>query len=162
MSYTKGILNQVNALITTIGTPITDANIQTDVQTALAVTQIFYAPYLQDTGDLEGAAKVITHTAENAAPDYTVGITLPVPSDARLVIDRIQACMNVHIDSFVTATHLYCSVYVGTDNDAAHRLFTAVDMTIAGADNFSAAAMNATLLALLADGANHLFTSLLG
>ncbi len=160
MAYLKGALAQVNYLVANL---LTSANVQTADEAAIVsqmvTSSIVYTPGLQTTGDLEAGTKVINRTAENAVPDYSANLTLPMPADARLVIDVIQARLNIHLDSFITATHLYCSVYVGTDNDAAHRLFTAVDIGVAGVanDNFFVAKMNATLLALLADGAAHTY-----
>ena len=89
------------------------------------IETIVYSPSVKDSGDLESATKTITATAEasgSANADYNAVLTLPDPDDARLVVKRIAARLAVTIDSFDTATILYCRVYVDAQ-DADHLLF---------------------------------------
>jgi len=64
------------------------------------IEQILYAPGYQDSGDLEAATKSITATSEPGAADYSAVLTLPAPSDARLVVTRLGVRLSVTIDSF--------------------------------------------------------------
>ena len=86
---------------------------------------ITYEPSAKDTGDLESGTKTITATSEATGvgnADYSQALTLPQPGDGRLVVTRIAARLAVTIDSFDVAEHLYCRVYVDTQ-DANHLLF---------------------------------------
>ena len=123
---------------------------------------LLYQPGLQDSGDLEPATKTITATAEAsglANVTYTASLTLPKPSDDRLVVKRICARLQVTIDTIAGGdTDLYCRVYVDAQ-DTAHRLFD-LDWTSAGikllaVDTHSGAL--AMIFNILKDGANHTF-----
>jgi len=125
---------------------------------------ITYEPGKQDTGDLEAGTKTITATSEASGlgnADYNASLTLTKPSDARMVVDRIAAKLDVVIDSFgddPAATQMTCRVYVDYE-DADHRLFNAVwndiGTKLQAVDTHSAAL--ATIFALLKDGAAHTF-----
>lgn len=121
---------------------------------------ISYLPDIKNTGDLEAGTKTITATSEAtgvANADYSQALTLPKPSDGRLVITRVASRLAVTIDS-MTAGHLYCRVYVDAQ-DAAHRLFDK-DWTSPGAklDAVDTHAGNlSTIFDLLKDGAAHTF-----
>ncbi len=125
------------------------------------IETIIYQPGVKDSGDLEAGTKTITTTAEASGlgnADYNAALTLSSPDDARLVVKRIASRLAVTIDSFDTATILYCRVYVDAQ-DADHLLFDE-DWDSAGAkldavDTHSAA--KATILGLLKDGAAHTF-----
>ena len=122
---------------------------------------IEYSPNLQNTGDLEAGTKTITATSEAtgiANADYSKTLTLPKPSDSRLVVTRIAARLAVTIDSFNAATHLYCRVYVDAQ-DANHRLFdedwTSIEAKLDAVDTHAGAL--ATIFGLLSDGSPHTF-----
>jgi len=125
------------------------------------IEQLAYTSGKQDTGDLEAATKTVTATSEASGvgnADYSKALTLPKPSDARLIVKRIATRLAVTIDSFDTATHLYCRVYVD-QQDADHRLFD-MDWDSTGAkltavDTHSGAL--STIFDLLKDGASHTF-----
>ena len=88
------------------------------------VETIVYPHLIPTTGDLEAATKTITAAVEATGvvnADYSSALTLPKPSDTRLVILKVAARLAVTIDS-MTAGHLYCRVYVDAQ-DADHRLF---------------------------------------
>lgn len=123
---------------------------------------ISYQPGLQDTGDLEAATKTITATAEAsglANADYSASLTLSKPADARLVVKKICARLQVTIDTIPSGdTNLYCRVYVDAQATA-NRLFdlswnstgaklSAVDTHLA---NLS------TIFDLLKNGSSHTF-----
>ncbi len=122
---------------------------------------ISYSPGKQDTGDLEVATKTITAISEASGTgnaDYSQALTLPKPNDARLVIERIAARLAVTIDSFDTATHLYCRVYVD-QQDADHRLFD-MDWDSTGAKLTAVDTHSGTLSVIfgsLKDGSAHTF-----
>jgi len=126
--------------------------------TAEHIEKLSYSPGLQDSGDLEPATKTITATAEAsgiANADYCTTLTLPSPSDARLMVQRIAARLVVTIDS-MTAGQINCRVYVDAQ-DADHRLF---DLPWASAGAKLAAVDThtgnlATIFGLLNDGAAH-------
>lgn len=121
------------------------------------IETLYYAPGLQDTGDLEAATKTITATSEASGvgnADYSHAITLSKPSDARLTVKRVAARLAVTIDS-MTAGHLYCRVYVDAQ-DAAHRLFDE-DWTGIGAKLDAVDKTSGTLFDLMTDGAQHTF-----
>lgn len=121
---------------------------------------IFYNPKLQTTNDLEAATKTITATAEAsglANKDYSAALTLPAPGDNRLAVMVIASRIAVTIDS-MTATHLYCKVYVDVQ-DADHLLFSE-DFTSTGEklDAVDTQATNkAIIYNLLKDGAAHTY-----
>ena len=120
-----------------------------------------YAPGLKDSGDLEASTKTVTATSEASGlgnADYSKALTLTAPSDVRLVVKRIAARLSVTIDSFDTATHLYCRVYVAYQ-DADHKLFDedwdSIGAKLDAVDTHSAAL--STIFDLLKDGAEHTF-----
>lgn len=119
------------------------------------IETIVYCPGLQDTADLEAATETITATSEAsgvANADYSKALTLPKPDDARLVVKRIAARLQVTRNSG-TSSNLYCRVYVDVQN-AAHRLFD-VDIQ---ANSLSATDLTSgTIFDLLSDGAEHTF-----
>ncbi len=115
----------------------------------------------RDSTDLEAATKTITATAEASGvgnADYSAVLTGITFSDSRLIIKRLCSRLAVTIDSFDTATHLYCRVYVDAQ-DADHRLFD-LDWTTTG-QKLSAVDMHsgalATLFNALKTGGNHTF-----
>ena len=122
---------------------------------------ITYEPGAKDTGDLESGTKTITATSEATGlgnADYSDALTLPKPSDGRLVVTRIATRLAVTIDSFDVAEHLYCRVYVDAQ-DANHLLFDA-DWNSIGAklDAVDAhSGTKATIFDLLKDGGAHTF-----
>jgi hypothetical protein len=86
----------------------------------------------KNTGDLETATKTITATAEASGTgnaDYSAALTMVIPTDSRLSILRYASRLAVTVDS-MTATHLYCKVYVDIQ-DADHLLFSE-DITATG------------------------------
>lgn len=106
------------------------------------------------TNDLEAATKTITEVTEQATPDYSSALTSISISDARLAILRMAARLNVTIDS-MTAAHLYCRVYIDTQ-DTAHRLFD-MDWTSTGDKLTAVDFTSGVILAALKDGASHTF-----
>lgn len=124
------------------------------------IESIKYSPDPQATNDLEAGTNTITATAEASGTgnaDYNASLTLAKPDDARLLVKRIAAGLAVTIDS-MTAGHLYCRVYVDSQ-DANHRLFDE-DWTSTGAkldavDTYSGAL--STIFDALSDGASHTF-----
>ncbi len=125
------------------------------------IERLSYNPQVKNTGDLEAATKTITATSEASGTgnaDYSASLTLPKPDDARLVVKRIAARLAVTIDSFDTATHLYCRVYVDAQ-DADHRLFD-MDWDSTGAKLYgddTNASDFPTIFNLLKDGTEHTF-----
>ncbi|KKL68965.1 hypothetical protein LCGC14_2119720 [marine sediment metagenome] len=126
------------------------------------VESLEYTPTVKDTTDLEAGTTTITVTSEASGvgnADYNAALTLLAPDDARLVVLRIAARLQVTIDSFDTATELYCRVYVDVQ-DADHRLF---DETFGGGAGAKLAAEDTlvgtkeTIFNLLRDGAEHTF-----
>lgn len=123
---------------------------------------IYYAPGLQDTGDLEAATKTVTAVAEATglpSADYSAALTLDRPTDARLLVKRVATRLAVTIGVInAPATLLYCRVYVDAQ-DADHRLFdlswnsTGAKLSVAETH----AAGLAPIFALLGDGAAHTF-----
>jgi len=125
------------------------------------IDYISFNPGRQDTGDLETGTTTITATSEASGvgnADYSAALTLPAPTDARLVVKRIAARLSVTIDSFDVATHLYCRVYVDAQ-DADHKLFD-MDWDSTGAKLYAddtSESEFATIFNLLKDGAEHTF-----
>ena len=125
------------------------------------IETISYYPSYLDSGDLEAGTKNITATSEAtgvANADYSKALTLAKPDDARLVVKRIAARLAVTIDSFDTATILYCRVYVDAQ-DADHLLF---DTSHNAASNKLAAedtlvGTKEVIFNLLKDGSSHTF-----
>lgn len=122
---------------------------------------IDYNPGKEDTGDLESGTKTITATAEASGTgnaDYSQALTLTKPDDARLEVLRIAARLSVTIDSFDTAEHLYCRVYVD-EQDANHLLFdkdwTSIGNKLDAVVTYSG--QKATIFNLLKDGGEHTF-----
>ncbi len=78
---------------------------------------LLYAPGLQDSGDLETATRTVTATSKPGVADYTVSLTTPAPSDARIAVKRLALRLQVVIDSLnAGATALSYSVEVnGTE-----------------------------------------------
>ena len=125
------------------------------------IESIRYQPGIRDTGDLEPATRTITATSEASGvvnADYSKALTLPKPSDSRLLVKRIAARLAVTIDSFDTATHLHCRVYVDAQ-DASHLLFdedwTSIGEKLDAVDTYSD--NKATIFNLLKDGSAHTF-----
>ena len=120
---------------------------------------ISYAPNLQNTGDLEGATKTITATAEASGvgnADYSQALTLAKPSDARLIVRRIASRLAVTIDTIpANDTNLYCRVYVDAQ-DADHKLFDENWDSI-GEKLDATSVGSGTIFNLLSDGAGHTF-----
>jgi hypothetical protein len=75
------------------------------------VEVLSYQPDMQTSGDLEPAARTVTATAKPGAPDYSASLTVPAPSDSRLLVKRVGVRFQLTIDS-ITAGHLYGSLYV--------------------------------------------------
>ncbi|MBN1643758.1 MAG: hypothetical protein JW856_02920 [Dehalococcoidales bacterium] len=97
------------------------------------IESITFINNLKDSGDMESNTRTITAAAEAAGTgnaDYSFSTSLTKPVDTRLEILRIAARISATIDS-ITATHVYCRVYVD-QQDADHRLFDE-DWTAAGA-----------------------------
>ena len=123
---------------------------------------LLYQPGLQDSDDLETGTKTITAAVEASGlgnASYTVSLTLPRPTDDRLVIKRICARLQVTIDAIAGGdTDLYCRVYVDAQ-DTAHRLFD-LDWTSTGVKLLAVDTHSATLspiFDLLRDGNSHNF-----
>lgn len=124
------------------------------------IEQIFYAPSLKNSGDLETGTKTITATAEASGvgnADYNAALTLDVPGDSRLAIQRIAARLSVTIDS-MTAGQLNCRVYVD-QQDAGHLLF---DLNwVSTGNKLSATTVSSAIKAIifnaLKDGNAHTF-----
>lgn len=120
---------------------------------------IYFVP-VRTSNDLEAATKTITATAEAAGvgnKDYSAALTLAIPTDSRLAIKRVGTRLAVTIDS-MTATHLYCKVYVDAQ-DADHLLFSE-DFTTTGAKLDAVDVLVGTkeiIFNLLKDGAAHTF-----
>ncbi len=125
------------------------------------IEALTYAPGIQDSGDLEAGTQTITATTEASGvgnADYSTALTLASPSDARLTVARIAARLAVTIDSFDTATILYCRVYVDAQ-DADHRLldesWNSTGAKLATVDTL--VGTKETIFDLLRDGAAHTF-----
>lgn len=120
---------------------------------------ITYSPDCQDTGDLEAGTKTITATSEASGvgnADYNAALTLIASPDARLEVLRRAFRLLVTIDSFDTATILYCAVYVDVQ-DAAHRVFN-VNWNSTGAKiNADVDLTSGTIFDLIGDGLAHTF-----
>ncbi len=121
---------------------------------------ISYSPNLQNSGDLESGAHTIVPTSRPPITNaqYSVALTLPKPSDARLEVTRIGCRLSVNITGLGSATHAYCSIRVDVD-DSDHELFSE-DWTSAGAkldavDTHSGA--KASIFDLLRNGSAHTF-----
>lgn len=124
------------------------------------IEDITYDPELAGTNDLETGTATIVPTARPAlgSAQYYATLTLTKPSDARIVVKRIAARLNVNIVSKGTATHIYLSVRADVD-DVSHELFSE-DWTTTGSklDAVDTHAGNkAAMLNLLADGLPHTF-----
>ena len=129
--------------------------------TGAQVELLDYSPGSQDTGDLEEGTNTITATSEATglgSADYNAALTLAKPSDARLVVDRICAKLDVIIDSFAGAAQMTCRVYVDAQ-DSDHMIFDAVwnstGTKLQAVDIYSG--FKPVVLALLKDGAAHTF-----
>jgi hypothetical protein len=125
--------------------------------TQAKIESIVYQPNLQDTGDLEAGTRTITATGEAVGTvnaDYSHSLTLSKPGDARLAVKRIVNRLETTIDS-MTAGHLYCRVYVDTQ-DAGQRLFDK-NWTSPGAKSDAVDSYTGAIFNLLADGYPHTF-----
>lgn len=130
--------------------------------TEAKIELIAYSPGKQDTGDLESGTNTITATSEASGlgnADYNAALTLASPDDARMVVDRICAKLDVVIDSFnAGCSQMTCRVYVDAQ-DADHRIFDAVwnstGTKLQAVDIYSG--FKPVVLALLKDGAAHTF-----
>lgn len=118
------------------------------------IETIDYAPSYQGTGDLEAATNTISATSKPGTADYSKSLTLAKPSDARLVIKRIAARLEVTRDSG-TSNNLYCTVSVDSADGSSNILFDAVDVQ---ANNLQATNLTSgTVFDLLTDGSAHTF-----
>ncbi|MDD5038768.1 MAG: hypothetical protein PHN78_05570 [Dehalococcoidales bacterium] len=123
---------------------------------------ISYQPGLQDSGDLETGTRTITATAEASGlvnADYSASLTLSPPADARLVVKRICARLQVTIDTIPSGdTDLYCRVYVDAQA-AANRLFdlnwNSTGAKLSAVDTYPANL--AAIFDLLKNGSSHTF-----
>ncbi|MFH0914143.1 MAG: hypothetical protein V1849_02490 [Chloroflexota bacterium] len=125
------------------------------------VEGISWAPGLQTSGDLIATTKTVTLTAEASglgSADYSAALTLPAPSDARILVRRLLSRLSITIDSFNVATILYCRVYVDAQ-DSGHLLFdrnwNSTGNKLALEDVHSG--NKPTIFNLLKDGAVHTF-----
>ena len=124
------------------------------------IETLIYSPGLPTTGDKEAGTHTIVPTARPAiaSAQYSHSFALAKPDDARLVVQRIAARLNVNIAGLGTATHVYCSVRVDVD-DADHELFnedwTSVGNKLDAIDTHDTS--KAVIFNLLKDGAAHTF-----
>lgn len=130
---------------------------ETDNYTQEKIETVAYDPYVPDTGDLEAGTHTIVPTSRPAIGNaqYSKALTLPKPSDARLVVLQIAARLSLNIAGLGIATHVYCSVRVDVD-DADHELFSE-DWTTTGAKLDGVNKTSGALFDLLKDGAAHTF-----
>lgn len=134
----------------------------TDTPSKEKIEVINYQPGLQTSGDLEAGTKTVNAVSEASGvgnADYSIALTLPKPSDARLIVKRICARLQATIDNIPSGdTNLYCRVYVD-QQDADHRLFD-MDWNTAG-DKITAVDVHpdalSTVYDLLKDGSSHTF-----
>ena len=113
------------------------------------------------SGDLIPTTLTITATAEPAVADlskeYRLGKVVWTGWDSRLEILRTAARVSLNITS-MTATHLYCRVYVDVQ-DADHRLFD-LDIIATGeklAAEVTHSASKATIFNLVKDNSLHTY-----
>ena len=113
------------------------------------------------SGDLIPTTLTITATAEPAVADlskeYRIGNVAWTGWDSRLEILRTAARVSLNITS-MTATHLYCRVYVDVQ-DADHRLFD-LDIIATGeklAAEVTHSASKATIFNLVKDNSLHTY-----
>ena len=113
------------------------------------------------SGDLIPTTLTITATAEPAVADlskeYRIGNMVWTGWDSRLEILRTAARVSLNITS-MTATHLYCRVYVDVQ-DADHRLFD-LDIIATGeklAAEVTHSASKATIFNLVKDNSLHTY-----
>ena len=124
------------------------------------IETLTYIPLAPTSGDKEAGTHTIVPTARPAiaGAQYSHSLTLPKPSDARLVVKRIAARLNVNIAGLGTATHVYCSVRVDVD-DTDHELFnedwTSIGDKLDAVDTYDN--NKAVIFNLLSDGAAHTF-----
>ena len=137
--------------------------LHTDRARQLVYETINFTQTVRDTTDLEAATKTITATAKAGAADYSasLALTAAIMPDTRLAVSRIAQRLQITVDSFNSATHLYCQVYVDdpTGLVANNQLFS-IDITATGQNlstAFCTAATKPTLFNLLKDGASHTF-----
>jgi hypothetical protein len=141
-----------------------------DLDSKVKYEEIVFQPVLKDSGDLEAATRKISATAEasgTGSADYSwvMSGTSSMPADLRIAVIRRALRLLVHIDSFSTASHLYCRVYMDSQ-DANHRVFD-LDLTGSGSDSLAATdvmvaaysgnTMQQTVLAAINDGLSHTF-----
>lgn len=121
------------------------------------IEAISYTPAIQATGDLEAGTKTITATSKPGTADYSSALTLPDPDDARLVIKRIAARLEVTRDSG-TSSNLYCTVSVDSADGSTNKLFDGVDVQAGNLQVVDTHSGNlSTIFNLLKDGAAHTF-----
>jgi hypothetical protein len=119
-----------------------------------------YSPGLQNSGDLEVGTHTIVPTSrpEIASAQYSVVLTLPKSTNAKLEVVRIACRLSVNIASLGTATRVCCSVRVDVD-DSDHELFseewTSIGAKLDTVDTYSGS--KAAIFNLLKDGSAHTF-----
>ncbi len=100
-------------------------------------------------------------TSKQATADYSKALTLSAPADARLAVSRIAARLSYTVDSFDTAEHCYCSVYVddADGSEADHCLFDSIDAGVETklAVQDTLVGTKEVIFNLLKDGAAHTF-----
>ena len=130
-----------------------------DVSRPITIDRSYYAPSAKSTGDLEGATKTITRTAEASGvgnADYSYAGTIPAPSDARWNVLRISTKFTATIDSDDGTHDLRCRVYV--DSQTANNLLYDLTFAATGAQvavQDAAIGTKDTIFNLLKDGAAH-------
>jgi len=120
---------------------------------------ISYDPGYIMSGDLEVGIKTVTLMAEAAglgAADYTVSLTLPAPTDPRVVVNSIAAMLR--INGTVADGNLYYRVYVDAQ-DPANLLFdgSSFPPELVEDDETLTATLFPAIFALIADGLPHDF-----
>ncbi len=74
--------------------------------------QLEYNPGLQDSGDLEPGTLSISGTSKPLIPTYSTTLTIPAPSDSRIVVTRIFSGFRAYITLVGTATQLNYDLYI--------------------------------------------------
>jgi hypothetical protein len=119
---------------------------------------LFRSGYIQ-CGDLEVGVKTVTLVAEAVglgAADYTVSLTLPAPTDPRIVVNALATM--VRVNGTVADGNLYYRVYVDVQ-DAAHMLVDTsfLPPELRESDETLTATLFPAIFALIADGLPHDF-----